>query len=182
MISLADRLGAGLAAIAFAAAIVAPLASLGAEWTVAPAPTEDEPFDAAQITSEAGDILLVWSRPTADGIQVFAELHPADGVAFAHVMPVYRVDADEPVDTDVIRFKGEEKSALWGMVNDRVTFWLLWQSTEAIARPGDPLNSWIRGRELVVSIPVADGSTRIIRFSLAGSSVAIRKATGVAVQ
>jgi hypothetical protein len=179
---LPERSGTGLAAMVLAAVLLAPGATLGAEWTVAPAPTEDEPFDVAQIVSEAGDSLIVWSRPTPDGIQVFAELHPADGVAFAHVMPVYRVDADEPVDTDVIRFKGEEKNALWGMVNDRVSFWLLWQSTDLVAKPGDSLHRWLRGRELVVSIPIADGSTRVMRFSLAGSSVAIRKATGVAVQ
>jgi hypothetical protein len=132
--------------------------------------------------SEAGDSLLVWSRSTPDGIQVFAELHPAEGVAFAKIMPVYRVDGDEPVDTDVIRFKGEEKNALWGMVREHVTFWLLWQSADPVAKSGDALHRWLEGRELEVSIPPADGSTRIMRFSLAGSSAAIRKATGVAME
>ena len=182
MILVPHRFETGLAAFALAAALLAPLPALGADWTVAPAPTEDEPFDAARTVSEAGDSLFVWSRATPDGIQVFAELHPAEGVAFAHVMPVYRVDADEPVDTDTIRFKGEEKKALWGLVSERVTLWLLWQSGEPVAKPGDPLHRWIQGRELVVSIPIADGSTRVMRFSLAGSSAAIRKATGVAVQ
>lgn len=172
----------GFAALALATALLSAPHARAADWTVGPAPSADEPFDAAQTSSEGGDSLLVWSRPSADGIQVFAELHAAEGVAFAEVMPVYRVDADEPVDTDVIRFKGEEKQALWGLVSDRVTLWLLWESVEAVAKPGDPLHRWTQGRELVVSIPVADGSTRVMRFSLAGSGAAIQKATGVAVQ
>jgi len=176
------RFETGLAMLSLVGALLMPLPGTAADWIVAPAPTEDEPFDAARTVSEAGDSLFVWSRATPDGIQVFAELHPAEGVAFAHVMPVYRVDADEPVDTDTIRFKGEEKKALWGLVSERVTLWLLWQSVDAVAKPGDPLHRWIQGRELVVSIPVADGSTRVMRFSLVGSSAAIQKATGVAVQ
>jgi hypothetical protein len=171
-----------VAALFLALPLLAPASAGAADWTVAPAPTADEPFDAAQTVSEAGDSLLVWSRPTPDGIQVFAELHPAAGVAFAAVMPVYRVDADEPVDTDIIRFKGEEKNALWGLVRENVTLWLLWQSSDPVARPGDPLHRWIHGQQLEVSIPLADGSTRVMHFSLAGSSAAITKATGVAVE
>jgi len=155
---------------------------LAEDWIVAPAPTEDEPFDAAQTHSDGGDSLIVWSRPSASGVQVFAELHPAAGIAFAGTMPVYRVDEDEPVDTDVIRFKGEENNALWGMAREHVAFWLLWQSSEAIALPGDPLHRWIQGRELEVSIPLADGSTRVMHFSLVGSGAAIQQATGVALK
>lgn len=171
---------ASLALMSLALLAVTP--TLAADWIVAPAPTEDEPFDAAQTLSDGGDSLLVWSRPSAAGIQVFAELHPAAGVLFAGIMPVYRVDSDEPVDTDLIRFKGEEKNALWGLAREHVAFWLLWQSSEAIAQPGDPLHRWLAGRELTVSIPLADGSTRVMRFSLAGSSTAIQQATGVALQ
>jgi len=176
------RLARVSAALLLAALLLPAGPARAADWTVAPAPTEDEPFDAAQTVSDDGDSLLVWSRATPDGIQVFAELHPAEGVVFAKIMPVYRVDADEPVDTDTIRFKGEAKNALWGMVREHVTFWLLWQSADPVAKSGDPLHRWLAGRELEVSIPVADGSTRVMRFSLAGSSAAIRKATGVAME
>ncbi len=171
---------AGIALAVLSLLVATPV--LAEDWIVAPAPTEDEPFDTAQTRSEGGDSLIVWSRPSAAGLQVFAELHPAEGVAFAGTMPVYRVDEDEPVDTDLIRFKGEENNALWGMAREHVAFWLLWESSEAIVLPGDPLHRWIQGRELEVSITLADGSTRVMRFSLAGSGAAIQQATGVALK
>lgn len=172
----------GLAAFLLVTPLLELAPAVAAAWTVASAPTEEEPFDAAQTLSDAGDSLLVWSRQTEDGIQVFAELHPAEGVAFASIMPVYRVDADEPVDTDIIRFKGEERNALWGLTRERVTFWLLWQSSDPIVKPGDPLHRWLQGQALEISIRLADGSTRVMHFSLEGSSAAIQKATGVAME
>jgi hypothetical protein len=63
-----------------------------------------------------------------------------------------------------------------------VTLWLLWQSSDPVAKAGDPLHRWINGQQLEVSIRLADGSTRVMHFSLAGSSAAITKATGVAME
>lgn len=177
------KLAAGTGALALLLVLSTLPATASADgWSVVPAPSADQPFDAASITNTQGDNLIVWSR-TADGLlQVFAELHPAEGIKLGRVMPVYKIDDGEIVDTDQIRAKGDLQNALWGLVNERASLWLLWTSDKPVVKRGEALHPWLSGRQLTVSIPVADGSVREMVFPLAGSSAAIRKATGITIE
>ncbi|MFZ5789084.1 MAG: hypothetical protein ACOY3L_00140 [Pseudomonadota bacterium] len=177
------KLAAGTGALALL--LVLPILQAAASansWSVVPAPSADEPFDAASITNTEGDNLIVWSRQADGRLQVFAELHPAEGVKLGRIMPVYKIDGGEAVDTDQIRAKGDLQNALWGLVNERASVWLLWTSDTPVVKRGEALHAWLSGRQLTVSIPVADGSTRQMVFPLAGSSAAIRKVTGITVE
>jgi hypothetical protein len=148
-------------------------------WSVVPAPSDDEPFDAASVTNDAGDNLIVWSRKVDGHLQVFAELHPAQGVKLAKAMPVYRIDDGAPIDTDEIRARGDSQNAMWGLTNERTSFWLLWESDDHVAKATDALHPWLVGKELHLSVMTNDGSMREMLFPLTGSAAAIGKATGV---
>ena len=174
------RLMAGAGALALLLAVsVAPAQASAEGWSVVPAPSDDEPFDAASVTNEAGDNLIVWSRKVDGHVQVFAELHPAEGVKLAKAMPVYRIDDGAPIDTDEIRARGDAQNAMWALTSERTSFWLLWDSDTEVAKTSDAFHPWFVGRELHLSVMTNDGSMREMLFPLKGSAAAIRKATGV---
>jgi hypothetical protein len=169
--------GTGALALLLAISLNPVMAAEG--WTVVAAPSDDEPFDAASITNEAGDNLIIWSRNVDGHVQVFAELHPAQGVKLAKAMPVYRIDDGASIDTDDIRARGDSQNAMWGLTTERTSFWLLLDSSKPVAMPEDALHAWLVGQELHLSVMTHDGSMREMSFPLAGSAAAIRKATGV---
>ncbi|HWA45387.1 MAG TPA: hypothetical protein VHA10_19350 [Hypericibacter adhaerens] len=171
--------GTGALALLLANSFAPPAVAASEGWSVVPAPSDDEPFDAASVTNEAGDNLIVWSRNVDGHVQVFAELHPAEGIKLAKAMPVYRIDDGNPVDTDEIRIRGDSQNAMWGLTTERTSFWLLLDSTKPVVMPADPLHAWFVGQELHLSVMTHDGSMREMTFPLAGSAAAIRKATGV---
>ena len=127
----------------------------------------------------AGDNLIVWSRNVDGHVQVFAELHPAQGVTLAKAMPVYRIDDGTPIDTDEIRARGDSNNAMWGLTNERTSFWLLLDSPSPVVKATDALHPWLVGQELHLTVMTRDGSMREMLFPLTGSAAAIRKATGV---
>lgn len=174
------RLVAGIGALALLLAVsLAPALASAEGWSVIPAPSDDEPFDAASVTNDAGDNLIVWSRNVDGHVQVFAELHPAQGVTLAKAMPVYRIDDGTPIDTDDIRARGDSNNAMWGLTNERTSFWLLLDSTSPVVKATDALHPWLVGQELHLTVMTRDGSMREMLFPLTGSAAAIRKATGV---
>jgi hypothetical protein len=172
-------LTAGTGALALLLAISLTPAHAAEGWSVIPAPSDDEPFDAASVTNDAGDNLIVWSRNVEGHVQVFAELHPAKGVTLAKAMPVYRIDDGTPIDTDEIRVRGDSNNAMWGLTNERTSFWLLWDSTSSVVKATDTLHPWLVGQELHLTVMTHDGSMREMLFPLTGSAAAIQKATGV---
>jgi hypothetical protein len=175
-------LTAGTGALALLLAISLMPADAAEGWSVIPAPSDDEPFEAASVTNDAGDNLIVWSRNVDGHIQVFAELHPAQGVILAKAMPVYRIDDGAPIDTDDIRARGDAQNAMWGLTNDHSSFWLVWESNKPVVKAADTLHPWFVGQELRLSVMTHDGSMRDMLFPLTGSAAAIQKATGVHVE
>ena len=169
--------GTGAVALLLAASFTPAMAAEG--WTVVAAPTDDEPFDAASVTNDAGDNLIVWSRSVDGHVQVFAELHPAEGVTLAKAMPVYRIDDGTPIDTDDIRIKGDSLNAMWGLTTERTSFWLLLDSSKPVVTPSDGLHAWFVGQKLYLTVMTHDGSMREMLFPLTGSAAAIHKATGI---
>jgi len=159
------------------ALFTAPAAA--ADWTIGPAPSDYPDLFAATVIGEGGHRLFLWAKHVDGRYQVFAELHLADGAAFADAMPTYRIDGGTEVDTDAIRRAGEAEGALWGFVGDAVAVWLLWSSDAGVTRRGDSLWPWLTGREAQVSFAAADGPRRTVAFPLDGSSEAILAAAGL---
>ena len=150
-----------------------------ADWEVGPAPSDYPDLSAATVIGEGGHRLFLWAKHVDGRYQVFAELHLADGAAFAGTMPIYRIDGGTEVDTDAIRRAGEAEGALWGFVGDAVVVWLLWSSDADVARRGDSLWPWLTGREARVSFAAAGGTRQTVAFSLDGSSAAILAAAAI---
>ena len=153
--------------------------AVASDWTVGAVPGDGSDVTAAGTVSDEGHRLYLWSRHGSGRHQVIAELHLAEGTAFAGLMPVYRIDDGPLYDTDLIRRAGDARGSLWGHVAEQVAFWLVWASTEDVVRPGDPLDAWLNGRRLQVSYRAADGTERTIDFSLEGSADPILAATGI---
>ncbi|HUL08891.1 MAG TPA: hypothetical protein VLV76_21355 [Candidatus Acidoferrum sp.] len=152
--------------------------ALAADWTVGPAPSDDPAMKAAVVMNEQGHALFLWSRQVDQRYQLFAELHLGRGEAFGEKMPTYRIDGGEPVDTDVVRQRGDALGALWGHVGGDTAFWLAWTSIQQVILPSDDFAHWLGGREIEFSYQAPDGTAKTTSFSLAGAAAAIRGATG----
>ena len=165
------------AQLAFAGAVSAAEA-----WHIGPAPADNPELKAATITNAEGHTVYLWllSGDAAEERQLFAELHLAEGIAFAGTMPVYRIDDAAAVDTAKIRDAGEAQDALWGHVGERVAFWLISPVPAVVPAHEAALRPWFEGKELTVTFKSADGREQTTRFTLAGSAAAITGATGVA--
>lgn len=147
------------------------------DWTVGPAPSDDPAMTAATVLNADGHALFLWSRSFDDRHQLFAELHLARGESFGGVMPSYRIDGGDSVDTDAVRQQGEELGAMWGSARDGVAFWLAWTSIQPAILPTDRLADWLKGRELEIAWRGADGREKTTRFPLAGVADALHRAT-----
>lgn len=159
------------------ALLVSP--ALAAEWSVGPAPSDDPAMTAASVPNEDGHLLLLWSREVDQRYQVFAELHLGHGETFGSVMPAYRIDGGDTIDTETVRQQGEELGALWGHVGSDAAFWMVWTSIQRTILPSDAFAAWFTGREIDVTYTTADGAEKTTRFSLAGAEEAVRRATGI---
>jgi len=149
------------------------------EWSVGPAPSDDPAMEAATVLNDDGHALFLWSRAFDDRYQLFAELHLGRGEKFAGVMPTYRINGGDAVDTDTIRREGEALGALWGNVSEDTAFWLAWTSIQPAILPSDALAAWFRGRDLAIAWRAADGTEKVTRFSLAGCADALHRATAL---
>jgi hypothetical protein len=169
----------------FAVAPVLALACLLAppvqaqDWSVVDAPGAGDQTKAAATTNADGHKLFIWAKHLEDRSLVFAEVHLEDGNEFAGRMPVYRIDGDDPVDTELVRREGEKQGSLWGFVAGKACFWLIWSSNRETVDASDHLAKWMNGKLLKVTYLASDGSKKDIEFSLAGSLAAIQQATGV---
>lgn len=163
--------------IALLLTLLLALPAHAGDWTVGPAPSDDPAMTAATVLNDDGHALFLWSRSFDDRHQLFAELHLARGESFSGVMPTYRVDGGDPVDTDTVRQEGESLGAMWGNARDGVAFWLAWTSIQPVILPSDRLADWFKGRELEIAWHGADGTPKATRFPLAGIAEALHRAT-----
>jgi len=159
--------------------LLVSMPALAADWTVGPAPSDDPAMKAATVLNEQGHALFLWSRQVDQRYQLFAELHLGRGEAFGERMPTYRIDGGEPVDTDVVRQRGEALGALWGHVGGDTAFWLVWTSIQQAILPSDDFARWLGGPPIEFTYQAPDGATKTTGFSLAGAAAAIRGATGL---
>ena len=153
--------------------------ALGDGWTVGPAPGGDSDSKAATIANAVGETLFIWAKHLDDRSLIFAELHLGEGDEFAGRMPSYRIDAGEPVDTELVRREGEKQGSLWGFVAGRACFWLIWSSNQETVDAADHLAKWMLGKSLSVKYLDADGSQKTAEFDLSGAKGPIEQATGV---
>jgi hypothetical protein len=174
-----DHLLRSILALLAALVCVAGLSARADDWSVGPAPGGDSQGKAATITNAGGETLYIWAKHLQDRSLVFAELHLGEGDEFAGRMPSYRIDSDEPVDTELVRREGEKQGSLWGFVAGRASFWLLWSSNQETVNSGDHLAKWMGGKTLRITYQDADGSQKIAAFDLVGARGAIEGATGL---
>jgi hypothetical protein len=149
------------------------------DWSLGTAPSDDAALPAAVVRNADGDMLFLWGREAGDRYQLFAELHLGGGRTFGTVMPRYRIDGGETVETETVRQEGEALGALWGHVGTTAAFWLAWTSITDAILPSDQLADWFTGKEIEIAYTAADGTDRITRFPLAGAAAAVRAATGL---
>ena len=171
------RIGAALL-LATAAAIGAHAAN-AQDWSVIDTPGIGDQGKAAETVNANGQKLFIWAKHLQDRSLVFAEVHLEDGSEFAGRMPTYRIDGGNPVDTELVRREGEKQGSLWGFVTSKACFWLIWSSNNQTVESSDHLATWMNGRVLDVNYQAADGSHKVVEFSLAGSLSAIQQATGL---
>jgi hypothetical protein len=150
---------------------------LADEWILGTAPGSNA--KAAETTNGDGDQLFIWAKHLEDRSLIFAELQLRDGDRFGGRMPAYRIDDGKPIDTELIRRKGEKQGSLWGFVAGPSCFWLIWSSNHQTVEPGDHLAQWMNGTSVKVNYQGTDGRQRSTRFSLDGAREAIEQATEV---
>ena len=165
--------------ITFVLILLSWSAALAADWSVAPAPSDDPTMTAATVRNEDGHVLLLWGREADGRYQVFAELHLGRGESFGTAMPRYRINGGETVETDTVRQQGEELGALWGNVSKDAAFWMVWTSIQKAILPSDAFASWLTGKEIEIAYTAGDGTDKTTRFSLGGVADAVRTATGL---
>lgn len=149
------------------------------DWTVVDTPGLGDQGKAAETINADGQKLFIWAKHLQDRSLVFAEVHLEDGSEFAGRMPVYRIDGGDPVDTEMVRREGEKQGSLWGFVTNKACFWLIWSSNGATVDSTDHLAKWMNGKMLAVTYQAADGTRKVIEFSLTGSLTTIQQATGL---
>ncbi len=150
-----------------------------ADWSVGAAPSDDPQMSAATAMNADGHALFLWSKHVGDRYQVFAELHLGGEQRFGEIMPTYRIDGSEVVDTDAIRQEGEALGAVWGHLGSKAAFWLVWTSIQDAVLPSDMLHAWFTGSDLSITYATHDGASRVTTFSLDGAGPAILTATGL---
>jgi hypothetical protein len=166
-------------AITFILLLLSWSPALAADWSVGPAPSDDPSMTAATVRNEDGHVLFLWGREADGRHQVFAELHLRRGEAFGTVMPRYRINGGETVETDTVRQQGEDLGALWGHVGREAAFWMVWTSIQKAILPSDTFAAWFTGNEIEITYTAADGTDKSTRFSLTGAGDAVRTATGL---
>ena len=153
-------------------------ASQPTEWEIVPAPTDGTPFPSASVLSEDGFRLYLWSRSDERGRQVFAELHAAEDTRFIGRMPTYVIDDEPMVDTADVSEAGDALGLLWGFTADYVSIWMIWLGQGDIPA-SDPAFDWFDAETLDVTIRMANGEDRTIRFPMAGARSVIEEAVEI---
>lgn len=173
------RFATGLLFAATAAESIGARAAVAQDWSVIDTPGLGDQGKAAETVNAEGQKLYIWAKHLQDRSLVFAEVHLEDGSEFAGRMPTYRIDGGNPVDTELVRREGEKQGSLWGFVTSKACFWLIWSSNNQTVESSDHLATWMNGKVLDVNYQAADGTHKVVEFSLAGSLSAIRQATGL---
>jgi hypothetical protein len=173
------RCGAALLLVAFATLTLCVGPAGAQDWKIVDTPGLGDQGKAAETTNTDGQKLYIWAKHLQDRSLVFAEVHLDDASEFAGRMPTYRIDGGDAVDTELVRREGEKQGSLWGFVTGKACFWLIWSSNSQTVEASDHLAKWMNGKVLDINYVSADGSRKVIEFSLVGSLTAIQQATGL---
>jgi hypothetical protein len=133
------------------------------------------------LTNTAGDTLALWGRHSDKTGQyhVIAEFRLAGGQKFGLVMPTYRIDGSEELETQWMQDSGDRYGEKWGDVEAARIWWMVWGAPEKVIEKRMTAHSWFTGNTIVINYKSADGSVKAASFPLTAARTALESTMGL---